>query len=248
MSRKDMILIAVIINAGLLAILFATAMIYDPDPLKTLEQSEMFPVAEVKAPAKEQKPILIATGPVVDEVDHALKSYVHPINSYVVTELPSDPFIKEPALPIQPTLVDEGEAHASVELTPHGEGFIEVSVKKGDVLEKIAKTHKTTVNAIKKANQLQGERLQIGQVLKIPLKKESSSSAVAEVSHSIKKPVDKKEIDGASDQVYYTIKAGDNPWKIAKQFNVNFEDIVRLNHLDEERARNLKAGERIRVK
>lgn len=48
--------------------------------------------------------------------------------------------------------------------------------------------------------------------------------------------------------MYYIVKGGDNPWKIAKQFQVNFDDILRLNNLDEEKARNMKIGDRIRVK
>jgi peptidoglycan endopeptidase LytF len=48
--------------------------------------------------------------------------------------------------------------------------------------------------------------------------------------------------------VYYVVKSGDSPWKIAKQFNVKPEDILQLNHLDEEKARNLKIGDRIRIK
>ena len=44
------------------------------------------------------------------------------------------------------------------------------------------------------------------------------------------------------------MKKGDNPWKIAKQFNVRFEDLLKMNNLDEERARNMKIGDKIRVK
>ena len=57
-----------------------------------------------------------------------------------------------------------------------------------------------------------------------------------------------KEVMAGIYEGAYTIKNGDSPWKIAKQFNMNYEDIVRLNGLDEDKARNLQPGEKIRVK
>ena len=58
----------------------------------------------------------------------------------------------------------------------------------------------------------------------------------------------KKEPKAADEPVYYVIKSGDNPWKIARQFGVKYDEILRLNQLDEEKARNLKIGDRVRVK
>ncbi len=122
---------------------------------------------------------------------------------------------------------------------------MEVTVKKGDVLEKIARANGTTVAMIKRANGLQNEKLSIGQVLKIPLKREAGSSMVAETS--IKKPDERREsVNGEA--VYHVVRSGDNPWKIAKKYDVKYDEILRLNHLDEEKARNLKVGDRIRVK
>lgn len=47
---------------------------------------------------------------------------------------------------------------------------------------------------------------------------------------------------------YYVIKSGDNPWKIARRFNMDFEELLALNSLDEEKARNLKIGQKIRIR
>lgn len=253
MSRKDTILIAVIVNAGLLAILFATAVIYDSD-YKVLEQTVIQPNLVEGKPVpvpQEVQPNLIAAGSSIDEVDNVLKSYEYSANnSYTITEPSHDVFINEPVLPVQPALEDQEKftaAPSAPEPRPSSnsqESYVEVTVKKGDVLEKIARANGTTVSAIKKANQLQNERLQIGQVLKVPIKKEPAPALAAVLSP--KKSAEVQETAGEA--VYYVIKTGDNPWKIARQFNVKFEDILRLNHLDEEKARNLKAGDRIRVK
>jgi len=243
MSRKDTILIAVIINAGLLAILLATAVIYDPD--KDLDHSEVNSALAAVKPASivpSSQPIAIA-GPTGDEVDNVLNSY-----TYRSTDITPDFFINEPVIPLQSI-----EQEDVSQETPHfpltvqnREGYVEVTVKKGDVLEKIARANGTTVSAIKKINQLQNERLQIGQVLKIPVKQEKAEKSIATVTPPPQSSK-KKEVETVEAQ-YYVIKSGDSPWKIAKQLNLKSDDILRLNNLDEESAKNLKAGDRIRVK
>lgn len=248
MTRKDTILIAVVINAGLLAILFTTAVIYDTD--KELEQTEFVaPVPDSRPIQSEPSPTLIAAAPTGDEVDNVLKYYSQPASRPVVME--NHPVEADAADSMDlhhDTSAEEEEVNQDLDLSGQ-EYFVEVKVKKGDVLEKIARANKTTVSAIKKANNLQHERLSIGQVLKIPAKQDSF--ALAKVSSAKKqesaKSEPKKEFE-AAEAVYYIIKSGDNPWKIAKQFNVKYEDILRLNHLDEDKARNLKIGDRIRVK
>lgn len=47
---------------------------------------------------------------------------------------------------------------------------------------------------------------------------------------------------------YYTVRAGDNPWKIAKKFHISFEKLLQLNHLDEAKARNLKIGQQLKIR
>jgi LysM repeat protein len=51
-----------------------------------------------------------------------------------------------------------------------------------------------------------------------------------------------------SDEMFYIVKAGDNPWKIAKKFHLPFEKLLQLNHLDEAKARNLKVGQKLRIR
>lgn len=234
MSRKDTILFAVVINAGLLAILFATAIIYDPD--KNLDNQEITEnlANKQESEVNEPSPTLVASNVTAgDEVDNVLGYYSNssPLPVVVETLAPSH----------QPEIISIVETVKETKATQ--KDFVEVVVKKGDVLEKIAKSNGTTVSAIKKANQLKNEKLQIGQVLKIPLKKEET---IALQETQSKK--NENESVNENEPTYYVLKNGDSPWKIARQYNVKYEDILRLNSMDEEKARNLKVGDRIRIK
>lgn len=223
MNRKDTILVAVVINAGLLAVLFATAIISDTD--KVLDQASFNSSIVESKPAEhvEENPSLIAAGPTGDEVDNVL--YTNPSAQSVGVET------NTPEMFVEAQTAPEEEQEKTSQ-----ENMIEVTVKKGDMLEKIAKANGTSVKAIKEANQLKNERLNIGQVLKVPVN-------TAKTTKKEKTP----EI-ASGDSTYHTVKNGDSPWKIAKQYGVNYEDILRLNGMDEEKARNLKVGDKIRVK
>ena len=259
MTRKDTILIAVVINAGLLAVLFTTAIIYDTD--KGNDQLDIATTLVENQLSTDEKnaPSVIAalTG---DEVDNVLKYYNAPHSQSDLISPSVEIEVQQPA-PSAPSRLNRGsnaEAISSSERIPTPsnaqERVIEVTVKRGDVLEKIARANKTTVEAIQRANHLEGERLAIGQVLKIPVKSNSSSGAVAIATTestpppSIKQQPEIRNEPQLNEPVYYTVKSGDNPWKIAKLYGVKYDEILRLNHLDEEKARNLKIGDRIRVK
>ena len=85
-------------------------------------------------------------------------------------------------------------------------GTVQYVVKAGDSLWRIAKNYGTTVEAIRKANNLTGDLIRVGQVLSIPV---------------------------AETQPYteYTVKAGDSLWRIANQYNTTVETLMTLNGL-----------------
>jgi len=104
----------------------------------------------------------------------------------------------------------------------------QVTVKKGDSLDKIARAHGVSVDAILSANQLTNTVLQIGQVLKIPAKGQVAQSAGGEQ--------------------FYTVKQGDNPWTIAVKNQLKVDELLKLNNLNDEKARRLRPGDKLRIR
>lgn len=264
MNRKDTIIIAVLINAGLLALLFMMAINTDEEKIR--DHSEMSQSLVDSQPSPPPVPTstpmpapihkVLADASAADEVDNFLKdlasndlSHSNILDEDGMVELDSDA-----PTPVHPESINT----VALEETkiPADSRFVEVTVKRGDALEKIARSNGTSVEVIKKVNNLSSSKLKIGQVLRVPITEKASSqqssqstkasSAIASASNS-SKPSEPK-IAVSNEPQYYTIKSGDNPWKIARQFQVKFDDLLKLNGLDEEKARNLKVGDRIRVK
>ncbi len=275
MNKRDVIILAVLLNTGLLSALAMVAI--HTDDQSFVDQTEMNQImVENQLNKKQEKDEIIASTLVAtDEWDSVLKDYVtshatqltlddtidefekefeepkkvlkeapkKPIQKEVVKEIPKEavkPVVKETVKEVVKQVVKETPKPSIKDSRSIGK-TIEITVKKGDALEKIARANGTSVEQVRALNNLKNDRLTIGQVLLVPVDSEKSASTPAAP------PVSKK--NEASDEVeYYVIKSGDNPWKIAKQFKVKFDDLLKMNHLDEDKARNLKIGDRIRVK
>lgn len=273
MTRKDIIIVAVLVNAALLAVLFMMAINSDEDklndPTEFTQISQIKPTEVALELTTPSQPIASATG---DEGDNALKAFEgaeeqsYPnsnqtidLDDEPVQDLEQDddlpPQKEEEVKPAPSPATDSTSSTSPSTSSSSSSKFTEVKVKRGDSLDKIARANGTTIKAIKESNNLKNDLLNIGQVLKIPTaseKKTSSTTASAASATPAKKAVktaDKadKKVAKADDQ-FYTVKSGDSPWKIAKQFNMNLDDLLKLNKLDEQKARNLKAGDKIRIK
>lgn len=85
---------------------------------------------------------------------------------------------------------------------PVSDNIVNYTVKKGDSLYVIANKYGTSVDNIKKLNNLTNNNLSIGQVLKIP-----------------------------STNNTYIVKKGDSLWSIAKKYNTNVDSIKKKNNL-----------------
>lgn len=235
MSRRDTIIIAVLLNAGVLAILFMLAV---------SEKEEVFiPASSTPALVRNEQPkveareiVAVKSIPEPSDdfnFDDTLASVAEetglPIEQYVFV---NEPEVIKPNKPTQPVVVSKPSVS--------NDSYVEVTVKRGDSLDKLARANGSTIEAIKKANQLKSDVLNIGQVLRVPV-----SQKLAPLQ-KISEP--KKTVGDSTGAVYYTIKTGDSPWKIAKQNNTNVDDLLKLNNWNEEKAKNLKIGDKIRIK
>ena len=250
MNRKDTIIVAVLINAGLLVVLFVSALKQDPATVAIKDEK---PQALEKLAASSKKETAHAKAK-PDQVDQLLAQY----SKKIVKEAPKESIKeivkeeKKPEAPIkqEPVAVKEeptkSAAKPQVEKiekespkkeaskkTSNHEELIKVVVKKGDVLEKIAKIYGTTVGALMQENQLTDSRLQIGQVLVVPKEKERQAPSSVSVV-----PLEEK---------FYIVKNGDNLWKIAIENHMKVEELLQLNQLTEKQAKALRPGDRLRI-
>lgn len=219
MSRRDTIIVAVLVNAGLLMVLFATAMRSDDAEPK---------LSKAKAPVME-----LAYDP-ASPSDDLLEQFVSSVPTLAETEkqqpeeVSSDNLVL--ALPAPVPVIEKSPVVNQTE-TQH---VVNVTVKKGDFLEKIAKANNTTVATLMRANNLSTTQLKVGQVLQIPL---SESKTSAPVAPSL-----------PSQAEYYTVREGDNPWLIASRNKIRLEDLLRINELDDYKAKRLRPGDKLRIR
>lgn len=216
MNRRDIIIVAVLINAGLLVTLFVSSL---------KKESGMDLVSS--KPIKEQVDVVAKlTPPPIekggDQVDQVISQY---------TAMAKVEEKKEESLPPPVLTPTKKEEEKPVFKAPVKAPLRVVTVEKGDVLEKIARNHGVSVDEIMKLNNLSNSRLQIGQELKLPEKKAPKAPP-------------KKEEEGN----YYVVKGGDSPWTIAQKHHMQVEELLKLNNIDEEKAKRLRPGDRLKIK
>ena len=100
------------------------------------------------------------------------------------------------------------------------------TVKSGDSLWNIARKYGTTVNELKRLNNLTSDNLSIGQVLRVP-----SSEADSEGGTSITNQT-------------YTVKSGDSLWNIANRYGTTVNQLKSLNGLT---TNNLAIGQKLLI-
>ena len=261
MSRRDTIIVAALINAGLLIILFVSALKGGDTGTKNLPVTkEKNNISFTEQVSKIESKVVVG-----DEVDQVLSQYTrqNPLEAQSVA-FNSEPAQKSEVIPTavesipstSNNFVDDLNAltkasehltssdlsNASAAVPQVVSAFKEIQVKKGDVLEKIAKVHATTVQELMKINKLSSTSLYIGQVLKVP-------NIVAPVKPIGTSTATTSQVDhGDSSVNYYVVKSGDNPWTIAVKNHIKVEDLLRLNNMDEAKARKLKPGDQIRIR
>ena len=125
--------------------------------------------------------------------------------------------------------------------------YLEITARRGDQLDRLAVVYGTSPEEIMRLNSLSSATLSPGQILKIPLTVENTQAA-AETLPERGALETKEPLSGASaEKIYYIVKRGDSPWSIAQKHKIKLEELLRINDLDERKARRLREGDRLRV-
>lgn len=112
------------------------------------------------------------------------------------------------------------------------------TVKKGDVLGKIAERHGCSVAQIKAWNNLSSNNIQIGQRLKVAAPQQSSASSRQQSSAPA-------ATAASGDYILYTIKSGDSFYTIAKDYpGISAQDIMDFNGISSSK---IKPGMKIKI-
>lgn len=117
---------------------------------------------------------------------------------------------------------------------------VEYTVVSGDSLSRIAKKNGVTVAALKAANGLKSDSIRVGQKLTIP---GASASGAATVS-STSKPVATTTAP-ASSGLTYEVKSGDTLGKIAGNFKVSVDALMKANNITD--PRKLRVGQKLTI-
>ena len=112
--------------------------------------------------------------------------------------------------------------------------YINYTVKKGDTLYSIAREYGTSVDEIKKDNNLIGNSLVIGSTLMI-----LDNNKVTQFEECYG-----DDFMSNIDYDIYVVKKGDSLYSIAKKFNINVSDIKNLNMISND---NLSIGEELKI-
>ena len=131
-----------------------------------------------------------------------------------------------------------------------GGGIIEYTVKAKDNLNAIAEKYGTTVNEIKRLNNLKGNNLSIGQLLKIPAKNGTVSNnqeTPAQTAKADPTPtVQPTPTSTTTDQtmVEHTVAPKEFLGKIAEKYGTTVEEVKKANNLS---GNNLRIGQKLKI-
>jgi len=119
----------------------------------------------------------------------------------------------------------------------------QVTVRRGDTLSSLAQRHRTTVAALREANGLNGDRIAIGQPLRLP-GSGSLAQDPAYASHYAELASLQQRLLPAQ-RFVHQVRPGESLWLIARNHQVSVSDIQRWNGLG--RSTVIRPGQRLQI-
>jgi LysM repeat protein len=243
MARRDVIIISVLVNAALLVILFISAISSNDEKKfeKSLSKEEILKddIKEDLFSLNEEE----IKEPIVNIEEKKDETFL------AIDEKKENIIEEEKIMHKLPITTNVEEIKKVKEIL--NTNSLDILVQKGDSLDKIARKHNVKISEIVKLNNLSSSFLKVGQKLSIPSAiKSENITKIKEEKKTIEKPIEKiiKEEKNKIDPEFYTVKTGDNPYTIAMKHNIKLSTLLKLNELNEKKARKLKPGDKLRIR
>jgi membrane-bound lytic murein transglycosylase D len=113
-------------------------------------------------------------------------------------------------------------------------------IKSGDTLGTIAHKYRTSISALKQANDLRGTTIRKGRSLMVPMA--SRSLADYRLSADMRRSM-RRRIPGSGNKIIYRVRRGDSLWLISRRFGVSVNKLARWNGLSKRSV--LRPGKRL---
>jgi len=113
-------------------------------------------------------------------------------------------------------------------------------VKSGESLSYLANKYKTTLSQIKSANSLKDNLIKVGDHLIMPVAQRGENDYTLSENEREKRRLNAKK---TGVKVVHTVASGDSLWKIAKQYKVQIDSLVKWNHIT--RSKPLALGKQL---
>ncbi|KDM91241.1 LysM peptidoglycan-binding domain-containing protein [Photobacterium galatheae] len=121
-----------------------------------------------------------------------------------------------------------------------GMKVIRYQIKSGDSLSVLAKTHRTSVDLIQRANKIDGSGIRAGKYILIPVAM-NGENAFPSLTNQVRSQVS----HGGGYRTIYKVESGDNLWTIAKKQKVSIKEIMKWNGLSKKST--LQIGQKLNI-
>ena len=143
--------------------------------------------------------------------------------------------------------------YAHAHAAPSNKAKLIYTVKSGDVIGRIATKFNVRLSDLKYWNGMTKDRINIGQKLTVYVPKDKVAYYQSKINAKYAGVAANAEVEAESlaegEFFYYTIRRGDNLWSIAQKYpGVSNRDIMKWNGLSDKTAKNLKPGQKLKIK
>lgn len=129
----------------------------------------------------------------------------------------------------------------------NGHKYILHKVQKAEGLYGIARKYKTTVAEIQEANNLTNTILDLGQIIKVPMKHNAVEEEVIEKPKT--EPTNPAKIINnpkvkANNYITHTVKRGETLYLLSRKYDVSVTEIIKINNL---KKKSLSLGQKLKI-